>query len=196
MAEEEYDSEMDCSDSDCGDTGYEDYYNLQPWGSEADTDIDPDQSGKDPECAIHDCLRVEEVDRLLNENVEVLSNSLHITPSLAKVLLHAHDWALQDIVTKYRTNASGLLVSSKIKPLHPPDPSSALKIKKGGICTVCVSKFSSDRFAVLNCGHSFCKECWCMHFEVQISQGISTGKDKLVCEFGFNMSFVIWSKIQ
>lgn len=176
MSGEEYDSEMDYSDSDCGDTNYEDYYNVQPWGGEPDNDIDQDSSRRDPEYAIYDCLRVEEVERLLNENVEVLSNSLHVTPSLAKVLLHAHDWAPQDIVAKYRENSSGLLITSKIKPLHPPDPASTLKSQRGGVCSVCFAVFPADRFSTLNCGHSFCKECWCTHFEVQITQGISTGE--------------------
>lgn len=175
MSGEENDSDMDYSDSDCGDAGYEDYYNIQPWGSEADNDVDPDHNRRDPEYAIHDCLRVEEVERLLNENVEILSNSLHITPSLAKVLLHAHNWALQDVVTKYRNNASVLLINSKIKPSHPPDASSGLKSQRGGQCSVCVTVYTADKFATLTCGHAFCKDCWCMHFEVQISQGISTG---------------------
>lgn len=174
MSGEEYDSEMDYSDSDCGDPGYEDYYNVQPWGGEGDNDIDPDQNRRNPEYAVYDCLCVEEVERLLNENVEVLSNSLHITPSLAKVLLHAHNWALQDIITKYRTNASSLLISSKIKPMSPLD--SVPGLKRGGVCSVCVSIYPADKFSTLMCGHSFCKDCWCMHFEVQITQGISTGK--------------------
>ncbi|XP_070164364.1 potential E3 ubiquitin-protein ligase ariadne-2 isoform X2 [Polyergus mexicanus] len=168
----ENDSEMDCSDSDCGDPGYEDYYNIQPWGGEVDNDVDPEQNRRDPEYAVYDCLRVEEVERLLNESVEVLSNSLHITPSLAKVLLHAHNWALQDIVTKYRSNASSLLINSKIKPTPEQMPGS--KSQKGGVCSVCVMISPADRFSTLTCGHSFCKDCWCMHFEVQITQGIST----------------------
>jgi len=170
----ENDSEMDCSDSDCGDPGYEDYYNVQPWGGEVDNDVDPEQNRRDPEYAVYDCLRVEEVERLLNESVEILSTSLHVTPSLAKVLLHAHNWSLQDIVTKYRTNASSLLINSKIKPTLEQVPGS--KDQKGGTCSVCVIVFSADRFSTLTCGHSFCKDCWCMHFEVQITQGISTGE--------------------
>ena len=60
---------------------------------------------------MHDCLSVDEVEKLLNESVEKLSNDLTITPSLAKVLLHEHKWQIQEIVDKYRDNASSLLVS-------------------------------------------------------------------------------------
>lgn len=174
MSEQEYDSEMDYSDSDCGDTGYEDYYNVQTWGCEVDNDLDQEQVRGDPEFAVSECLRVEDVERLLNENVEVMSNNLHITPSLAKVLLQGHNWALQDIITQFRANASHLMISSKVKPANPPDPACAAKAQRGGICSVCVSIMPAEKFATLTCGHSFCKDCWCMHFEVQIMQGIST----------------------
>ncbi|KAF4531397.1 hypothetical protein B566_EDAN009638 [Ephemera danica] len=46
-------------------------------------------------------------------------------------------------------------------------------------CSVCVRDppLSTDpsNFGRLACEHPFCKDCWAMHFEVQISQGISTG---------------------
>ncbi|XP_066587714.1 potential E3 ubiquitin-protein ligase ariadne-2 [Prorops nasuta] len=170
--EEEYDSEMDCSDSDCGDTGYEDYYNVQPWGGEIDNDLESDHTRKDLEYAIYDCLRVEEVERHLNEDVETLSDSLHITPSLAKLLLHAHNWNLQDVISKYRTNASNLLITSRIKPQHSVDPALS---QRGGLCSVCVMIYSVIEFSTLTCGHSFCRDCWCIHFETQINSGISTG---------------------
>ncbi|KAF7992175.1 hypothetical protein HCN44_001500 [Aphidius gifuensis] len=171
--ENDHESDMEYSDSDdCGDAGYEDYYNHQQWGSEID---DGDNDTKDQEYAIHECLQVEEVERLLNESVELLSSSLQITPSLAKVLLHTHNWALQDVVKKYRENSIGLLIESKIKSSQPPDPVSTVKGQKGGHCSVCMTIYSADKFSILTCGDAFCKDCWCMHFEVQITQGISTG---------------------
>ncbi|GLG98786.1 Potential E3 ubiquitin-protein ligase ariadne-1, partial [Gryllus bimaculatus] len=167
MSGEEYDSDMDYSEEDCG---YADYYNT-----EEDCDIDQiDPSKTDPEYFVFDCLSVEEVERLLNESVESLSNSLQITPSLAKVLLHAHNWLISEIVSKYRSDSSHLLVISKIKPPHPPEPS-ILQLGRLQSCPVCLASQSSDKFKSLACGHPFCKECWSMHFEVQITQGVSTG---------------------
>lgn len=72
------DSDMDCSDNECYD---EYYYNIND-----DTDIDEiDPRKTDPEYFEFKCLFEEQVDRLLNENVETLSNMLYISPSLAKV---------------------------------------------------------------------------------------------------------------
>ncbi|KRT83485.1 hypothetical protein AMK59_3084, partial [Oryctes borbonicus] len=42
------------------------------------------------------------------------------------------------------------------------------------MCPVCVTQHMSEKFYNLSCAHMFCKDCWIMHFEVQIKQGIST----------------------
>lgn len=71
-------SDMEYSDND-GDEY--DYY-----GEIDDCEMETvDQSKTDPEYFLFSCLRVEEVEKLLNESIELLSNSLQITPSLAKV---------------------------------------------------------------------------------------------------------------
>lgn len=72
------DSDMECSDNECYD---EYYYNIND-----DTDIEEvDPRKTDPEYFEFKCLFEEQVDRLLNESVETLSNILLISPSLAKV---------------------------------------------------------------------------------------------------------------
>ncbi|KAK6621991.1 putative E3 ubiquitin-protein ligase ariadne-2 [Polyplax serrata] len=166
METEEYDSEMDYSDEGCS---YDDYYNTG--GEDCDIEqVDPRKT--DPEYFEFDCLTVEGVEKLLNESVEKLSNNAQITPSLAKVLLHTHKWAVSDIVVDYHNDASQLLVSSKIKPSKPPEIGSR---NKRLVCPVCVASQNYEEFRSLACGHQFCRECWSQHFEVQIRQGISTG---------------------
>jgi ariadne-2 len=177
MSEAECESDMDCSGSDSGDAGYEDYYSTQPWDGEIDNDIGDNQQVRDPEYAVYECLRVDEVERLLNENVEFLTTNLQITPSLAKLFLHTHEWALQDILLKYQDNASNIMVDSKIRLSHLVEPLFTIKYQKGNLCSVCFINFPAERFNNLNCGHSFCNDCWCTYFEIQISQGVSTGID-------------------
>lgn len=79
-------SDMEYSDND-GDEY--DYY-----GENDDCDMDTiDKSKSDPEYFEYSCLKVEEVEKLLNESIELLSNSLQITPSLAKVgILTVHNF--------------------------------------------------------------------------------------------------------
>lgn len=77
-------SDMECSDND-NDCFDDYYYNVVD-----DNDIEQiDPSKTDPEYFVYDCLEEEQVERLLNETVEVLSYNLKITPSLAKVSLNS-----------------------------------------------------------------------------------------------------------
>lgn len=39
---------------------------------------------------------------------------------------------------------------------------------------MCIVPQTDDQFHKLSCSHSFCKDCWSMHFETQINLGIST----------------------
>lgn len=74
-------------------------------------DVEPiDRRKSDPEHLEYACLDMEAVEKLLNETVEQLSNIIKVSPSLAKVLLLEHKWRINDVVEKYRQNATALMV--------------------------------------------------------------------------------------
>lgn len=76
---QEVESDMEFSDNEYLDDF--DYYNTAD-----DNDIEQiDPRKTDPEHFVYDCLTEEEVERLLNETIEVLTNTIQVTPSLAKV---------------------------------------------------------------------------------------------------------------
>lgn len=110
-----------------------------------------------------------------------------ITPSLAKVLLHTHEWAIPHIINEYRNGASRLLVTSKIKSQIQPDPVPTYGARIP--CPVCITPNFSDKLRSLACGHLFCCQCWIMHFEVQIFQGISTGEILSINLFGYRSAW-------
>jgi len=101
---------------------------------------------------------------------------------LAKVLLHTHRWAISEVKDKYQQDSQALLVESLLEP-RAEGPSrrqhrSLRSNSAASICSVCVQN-SPASFCRLSCGHSFCTLCWVMHFQVQISQGVSTGNKTL-----------------
>lgn len=163
-------SDMDLEESD--DDGYEDYYNNTD-----DAEIDQTDPRKiDPEYFEYECLTIEDIERLLNENVEALCANLQVMPSLAKMLLHTHNWALAEVIQKYRQDISEVLADAKIKPRKTSEIDiQALRSNPSVQCTTCLQFMSGDHFRNLACGHSFCKDCWSMHFEIQIIQGVTTG---------------------
>jgi len=85
MSGAECDSDMDYSEEDCA---YDDYYNYNG-GDDCDIEqLDP--SKVDPEYFAFECLSVEDVERLLNEPVENLSNSLQVCTILLYLLRHVY----------------------------------------------------------------------------------------------------------
>lgn len=76
-----------------------------------DIDIEHHNALKtDPESFVFECLSVEDVDKLLNESIECLCNTINCPPSLAKTLLLEHRWSVNEIVKKYRDDPTELLV--------------------------------------------------------------------------------------
>ncbi|XP_076336535.1 E3 ubiquitin-protein ligase ari-2 isoform X5 [Tachypleus tridentatus] len=187
------------SEDDC----YDDYYNALD-----DNEIDQtDPRQNDPEYFEFECLSIQDVERLLNECVEALCASLQqchytqredwgyrrdsltqktkhnniavkVMPSLAKVLLHTHNWTELDVIPAYRQDANKLLSDSRIKPLRPPEVDmQVIRSSNSILCPICLQTFPGEYFRNLSCAHYFCKECWAMHFEIQIMQGVTTGME-------------------
>lgn len=167
------DSDIEMDDGgETDDDNYEDYYNA---GDDCEVyQCDPRKA--DPEYFEFECLSIEEVEKLLNEAVEILSNSLHVTPSLAKVLLHSYRWSVNEILQRYKNDANMVLVESRIKPSCAPALEfQTVRNSRCVTCPVCLDLHTGESLRSLACGHFFCKDCWILHFEVKIWQGITTG---------------------
>ncbi|XP_031641143.1 potential E3 ubiquitin-protein ligase ariadne-2 [Contarinia nasturtii] len=135
----------DCSDmeySSDNECEYDDYYNT---GTE-DIDIEHHNALKtDPESFEYDCLSVEDVDKLLNESIECLCNTINCAPSLAKTLLLEHRWSVNEIVKRYRENPTELLTSARIRPLsHSPNQPKETPTTAATSGSATLSPMSSD----------------------------------------------------
>ena len=113
-----------------------------------------------------------QVEILLNELVESLSHVLRLAPSLSKLLLHSHKWAVDSVIQMYLEDPSQLLAQSKLKPEKTVDVEDESKILDCPICRVMLPK---DMFCGLGCNHLFCKGCWKDYLEIQVMHGVSTG---------------------
>lgn len=128
-------------------------------------------SGDDVERFEYELLRVEDVERLLNETVEALCKAISVQPALAKVLLHTQKWMLSDIVREHKRNPKKLLSDCRIYPLCSVQEK---KVSVNVMCPVCMQKVSPEGVHSLSCGHGFCSECWQTYFQYQIQYGHST----------------------
>jgi len=159
------------SDADCGSdySDDDDDDDMDAYYGESDHGIDYESKEKeDPEYFAYELLRVEGVEMLLNESVEAVCKQIKESPSLAKQLLCICKWDVTDVIHKHRSGSQNLLVDCRLAPKVKATESS-----RNSTCPVCMMP-ASHLFGA-NCGHKFCRECWQMHFQVQIQNGVSTG---------------------
>lgn len=48
-------------------------------------------------------------------------------------------------------------------------------------CEICCSDVEADRTTIMDCGHTFCDDCWRQHFKAQIGEAKACS---IRCGFG------------
>ncbi|XP_071081838.1 potential E3 ubiquitin-protein ligase ariadne-2-like [Haliotis cracherodii] len=168
--ESDYSDQSDGMEDDDDEDEYQDLHDY--YNETDDLDLEKPKKCDDPEYFEYELLQMEDVDRLLNEEIEALCTPLKITPSLAKMLLLTHDWRREYILDRHQKDPAQLLVDSKIRSSKKYDE---MMSGSSHVCRVCVCPSPKENFHALNCGHAFCADCWDMHFQVQIKQGVTIG---------------------
>ncbi|XP_055627944.1 potential E3 ubiquitin-protein ligase ariadne-2-like [Toxorhynchites rutilus septentrionalis] len=190
----------DC-DSDTKTTSDDDYELNDSFCSDIEEDGETDNvepKTPDPEHFEYECLNEEETDHFLNETAVGLSEHLPISPSSTKVLLQQNKWNAADVLEKFYNNASNHAVSERIEAATTAIASMSISsaptmiqqndesgenassngepeiVTPSHTCPVCTDVQAVEKFHSLPCQHSFCQDCWTMHFSIQIKQGITT----------------------
>jgi len=150
----------------------------------------------DPEYFSYECLSPLEAENFLQESVAVVTASVTISPSLAKIHLRKCLWSTSDVIRKWQSKTvdprrserspsstsslTGTSLSSLSKVVSKTTSSSS-KSSGPTLCDVCATMQPSKNFSELLCGHSYCQSCWELHFEYQILQGLSTNISCMSC---------------
>jgi len=161
--DESWDSNEEEDDDDDG--GFADYYSFN---EDEEGRASQFNNNDDPEYFAYECLTVANVEKIFNESIESVKNSLGVSHARAKQILHANKWNIPEIMTKF---------TARVPSPHPtslsPSPSSASVETQ--FCSVCAMDLPSSQFTSLkNCGHCFCVQCWGVHCETQIRTGVTT----------------------
>jgi len=174
--------------SDCDDDYDNDDYNYDEYYSFNDDDeqrLSQFNNNEDPEYFAYECLSVDNVEKIFNDSIETVKAKLGLSHARSKQLLHGHKWNIPEIFAKY----------SQVPATPSEAPPGGGSAPPGGgpvilTCEVCACDLPDLNFtSPKGCGHKFCENCWQMHFEIQINQGVSTtmscmtqGCDNLVDE--------------
>ncbi|KAK0049838.1 protein ariadne-2 [Biomphalaria pfeifferi] len=136
-----------------------------------DLGLDCPSKTDDPEYFEYEPLQLIDAEKMLNEEIEALCTKLKVNPSMAKMLLLRHNWNKEEIIDNYQRNPTEYLIESHLASRHRHDNLMGHR----PLCSVCCVEYSKDRFMGVACGHLFCRDCWDMHFQIQIQDGITTG---------------------
>ncbi|KAK6016983.1 IBR domain protein, partial [Ostertagia ostertagi] len=160
---------MDADDLyDSADDDIDDYYD------DFDDDMNPDGEElkkTESEDAEFECLNVFQVERVLNESVAALAEKEAISPTLARMLLHANEWDVNKVSSLLLTNGAATLRASGILP--PGAATVSRQSSALSYCAVCAEEGLLEMRA-LACGHAFCAMCWRLHIEAKISEGVAS----------------------
>ncbi|KAG1675372.1 hypothetical protein FOA52_012291 [Chlamydomonas sp. UWO 241] len=96
--------------------------------------------------------------------------------------------AAQSILMQYRWDRERVASDMVDKgPEHVFAAAGVLNVAAGGVpgpsgdflcCDICCTDTISDAATTMDCGHTFCNDCWAQHFKTQISEGKACGLRK------------------
>jgi ariadne-2 len=143
-----------------------------------------------------------DVDKLLNEQVQTVSEATGVQPSIAKILLKHYGWQTADILERMRKDAQHTLIEAYIEPKSTNNNvltyplNGATSLFNGTSCTstfpltgaTCTSSYpltgatshcgvcfgTDERLRCLRCAHRYCVPCWDAHFTVKLDRGVSS----------------------
>ncbi|KJH52225.1 IBR domain protein, partial [Dictyocaulus viviparus] len=146
----------------------DEYYNACDY----DMNLDGEEVRKiKSEDAEFECLNVFQVERVLNESVASLVDKAKISPTLARMLLHANEWDVNKVSFLLSTDETETLKASGILP--PGATISSRGSSDLSYCAVCAEGSILDMRS-LACGHTFCAVCWRHYIEAKICEGIAS----------------------
>jgi hypothetical protein len=134
----------------------------------------------DPESINYECLSVSDVETMVNNWVAEVTELFSISPSQAKLLLQLSNWDLDLIKREANENANEFLTKNGLKLKAKPATTerrvgmelrskiAKKSVKKQDRCGVCWEE--EVELVALDCGHTFCTDCWPSHIKAQIEQ--------------------------
>ena len=135
--DESWDSNEEDDDDD---GGFADYYSFN---EDEEGRASQFNNNDDPEYFAYECLTVANVEKIFNESIESVKNSLGVSHARAKQILHANKWNIPEIMTKF---------TARVPSPHPtslfPSPASATAVETQ-LCSVCALDLPLSQFTSL-----------------------------------------------
>ncbi|XP_039259004.2 E3 ubiquitin-protein ligase ARIH2-like [Styela clava] len=177
---------------------YDDYYNNNDDNLSSDEEPNDNYSGQkgqgdnrdnnnvkkliqDLEYFEYECLATEQVDEKLEQECASVASKLKVKASVAGLVLQANKWKTPVILQKATIGEDErikLLINAGVQCASAP-PSLPVPVRKLATtkieCGVCFDLLPRQKLAWLSCMHAFCRDCWHMHIETVVKDGMPVG---------------------
>ncbi|GIL45958.1 hypothetical protein Vafri_3067 [Volvox africanus] len=116
-------------------------------------------------------LNQDAIVRLQAEAVNEVVSILGVKPSVAKTVLMFFRWDKEALLTRVAEwDPERVLKQAGVAVARPSSGGSGLAPTVIS-CQVCFSEVEPSAATTMDCGHTYCNDCWRQHFKVQISEG-------------------------
>nr|GMD89081.1 probable E3 ubiquitin-protein ligase ARI2 [Ipomoea batatas] len=127
-------------------------------------------SGRAPSCKI---ITKDSLLAAQKEDLQRLMDLLSIKEYHARTLLIHYRWDVDNVFTVFVEKGKERLYADAGLTIECKDDCSLSESTADMTCEICFDDISAAMTTVMDCGHSFCNDCWTEHFIVQINEGRS-----------------------
>ena len=151
----------------------DDYYNYD----DVDEDVVfQDESERDPEYFEYCLITQEDAENMMDCFVDETAKKLKESRSVSRILLTLHHWDVDGILQRYNNDQRAFLTEARLMP-----EKSIPSLKPANECEVCFQYIQTPMQFVMQCGHTFCNNCWLGHVRVQLENGRALGIECMKC---------------
>ncbi|XVE67413.1 hypothetical protein DITRI_Ditri08aG0158700 [Diplodiscus trichospermus] len=108
------------------------------------------------------------------EDLRRVMEMLSLREQHARTLLIHYRWDVEKLlavlVEKGKTD---LFASAGVSVVESEDAGTSVSSSSTSMCDICIEELPSDKMTKMDCGHTFCNDCWTEHFVVKINEGQS-----------------------
>ncbi|XP_019174752.1 PREDICTED: probable E3 ubiquitin-protein ligase ARI2 [Ipomoea nil] len=107
------------------------------------------------------------------EDLQRLMDLLSIKEYHARTLLIHYCWDVDKVFTVFVEKGKERLYADAGLTIECKDDGSLSESTAEMTCEICFDDIPAAKTTIMDCGHSFCNDCWTEHFIVQINEGHS-----------------------
>ncbi|XP_071694483.1 probable E3 ubiquitin-protein ligase ARI2 [Rutidosis leptorrhynchoides] len=100
---------------------------------------------------------------------------LNIKEHQARTLLIHYRWDVDKVIDVYVNKGKDRLYEEACVMVNHNSDVSSVRIQRSSValCEICMEEVPIYKMTTMDCGHSFCNNCWTEHFVVKINEGQS-----------------------